>query len=219
MPRMSQHCHAHAPDASHPAYRRVLIIALVLNAAMFAVEFATGVASGSSALLADALDFASDAGNYALSLGALLLMPALRPKVALLKGICMGAFGLLVLGATAWHMKQGTLPGAFAMSAVAVVALAVNLGVAVLLYRYRAGDADMRSAWLCSRNDALGNVAVLLAAAGVFGTASGWPDWIVAAGMAGLALTSSLSVVRHARREILDAACESESSPDARTAP
>ncbi|MGH8686370.1 MAG: cation transporter [Burkholderiales bacterium] len=215
---MSQHCHAHAPDASHPAYRRALVVALVLNAAMFAVELATGVTSGSSALLADALDFAGDAGNYALSLGALALMPALRPKVALFKGLCMGAFGLLVLGATGWHAARGTVPGAAAMSTVAVLALAVNAGVAVLLYRFRAGDADMRSVWLCSRNDALGNVAVLLAAAGVFGTASGWPDWLVAAAMAGLALSASWSVVRHARREILDAACESESSPDARTA-
>ena len=219
MARMSQHCHAHAPDASHPAYRRVLFIALVLNAAMFAVELATGVASGSSALLADALDFAGDAGNYALSLGALLFMPALRPRVALFKGICMGVFGLLVLGATGWHALQDTVPQAGTMSAVAVLALAVNLGVAAMLYRFRSGDADMRSVWLCTRNDALVNMAVLVAAAGVLGSGSGWPDWLVAAVIAGLAFTSSLSVVRHARHEILDAACESESSPGARTAP
>jgi Co/Zn/Cd efflux system component len=103
------------------------------------------------------------------------------------------------------------------MGIVAMLALAVNLGVAVMLFRYRAGDADMRSVWLCSRNDAIGNGAVLLAAAGVFGSGSGWPDWVVAAVLSSLALTSAVSVVRHARREILDA-CASESSPAAPTA-
>jgi Co/Zn/Cd efflux system component len=195
------------------------MIALLLNAGMFCVEVALGVAAGSAALLADAVDFAGDATNYALSLGALALMPAWRPRVALAKGYAMGAFGLFVLGVTAWHALRGTVPEALTMGAVGFLALAINVGVAVLLYRYRSGDADMRSVWLCSRNDAIGNVAVLLAAAGVLGSASGWPDWIVAALLAGLALTSSASVVRLARREILAAPCASESSQSAPTAP
>lgn len=215
---MSHACHA-APPAADPPYRRVLGVALALNAAMFVLELASGVAAGSSALLADAVDFAGDAMNYALSLGALLLAPAWRPRVALIKGLSMGAYGVVVLAVTARHALLGTLPAAATMGAVAALALAVNVGVAALLYRYRGGDADMRSVWLCSRNDAIGNVAVMLAAAGVFGAGSGWPDWAVAALLAGLALTSSVSVVRHARREILDLPCASESSPDARTAP
>jgi Co/Zn/Cd efflux system component len=214
---MSDHCCPPPPPAADASYRRVLLVALALNAGMFLVEVVSGVAAGSSSLLADAVDFAGDAANYALSLGVLAFMPAWRPRVALLKGYSMGAFGLFVLGVTAWHALRGTLPEAATMGIVAMLALAVNLGVAVMLFRYRAGDADMRSVWLCSRNDAIGNGAVLLAAAGVFGSGSGWPDWVVAAVLSSLALTSAVSVVRHARREILDA-CASESSPAAPTA-
>lgn len=214
---MSEHCCAPPPPQADGAYRRVLLIALALNAGMFLLEIVSGVAAGSSSLLADAVDFAGDAANYALSLGALALLPAWRPRVALLKGYSMGAFGVFVLGLTGWHALRGTVPEAATMGVVALLALAVNVGVAVMLFRYRGGDADMRSVWLCSRNDAIGNVAVLLAAAGVFGSGSGWPDWVVAAVLASLALTSSASVVRHARREILDA-CASESSPAAPTA-
>lgn len=215
---MSAHCCPPQSPAADPAYRRILAVALVLNAAMFVVELAAGVAAGSSSLLADAIDFAGDASNYALSLGALILVPAWRPRVALFKGFAMGAYGILVLAITAWHAQRGTLPEAATMGAIALLALAVNVGVAALLYRYRSGDADMRSVWLCSRNDAVANLAVLAAAAGVLGAGSGWPDWMVATLIAGLALSSSFSVVRQARREILDA-CASESSPGARTAP
>jgi Co/Zn/Cd efflux system component len=213
---VSAHCCPQQPPAADAAYRRVLIVALALNAGMFLVEIVSGVAAGSSSLLADAVDFAGDAANYALSLGTLALLPAWRPRVALLKGYSMGAFGVFVLGVTAWHALRGTVPEAATMGAVAFLALAVNVGVAAMLFRYRGGDADMRSVWLCSRNDAIGNIAVLLAAAGVLGSGSGWPDWVVALVLASLALTSSVSVVRHARREILDA-CASESSPAAPT--
>jgi len=215
---MSDPCCPAPTPAADRAYRRVLVIALVLNATMFAVELVSGVASGSSSLLADAVDFAGDASNYALSLGALALAPAWRPRVAFYKGLSMGAYGVLVIAASAWHAQRGTVPVAATMGAVALLALAVNVGVAALLYRYRAGDADMRSVWLCSRNDAIANVAVMAAAAGVLGSGSGWPDWLVAALLASLALTAAASVVRHARHEILEAPCASESSPGARTA-
>lgn len=218
MARMSAECCPPRPPAADGAYRRVLIAALALNVTMFLVEIVFGIVAGSSSLLADAVDFAGDAANYALSLGALALMPAWRSRVALVKGFSMGGYGVFVLGITAWHAQRGTLPEATTMGAVALLALAVNAGVAAMLYRYRAGDADMRSVWLCSRNDAIANVAVLLAAAGVLGSGSGWPDWAVAVLLAGLALTSSVSVVRHARREILEA-CVSESSPGAPTVP
>ena len=173
---------------------------------MFAVEVAAGVISGSSSLLADAVDFAGDASSYALSLWALALAPAWRSRAALAKGFAMGAYGLFVIAMAAWHASRGTVPEPATMGAVALLALAVNLGVAAMLYRYRNGDADMRSVWLCSRNDAISNIAVMVAAAGVFGTGSGWPDYLVAAIMAALALGGSVIVVRQARREILAAA-------------
>lgn len=219
MPSMSAACCQTQPPAADPAYRRVLVVALALNAAMFLVELASGVASDSSSLLADAVDFAGDAMNYALSLGALSLVPAWRPRVALLKGLSMGGYGVAVLAITAWHAGSGTLPDASTMGVIAVLALVVNVVVAAMLYRYRAGDADMRSVWLCSRNDAIGNVAVLLAAVGVLGSGQGWPDWLVAVLLASLALTSSLTVVRHSLREILDPRCESANSPGTRPAP
>jgi Co/Zn/Cd efflux system component len=213
---MSAACCPPQPPAADPAYRRILAIALALNATMFLVELASGVAAGSSSLLADAIDFAGDASNYALSLGALAMMPAWRSRVALLKGVSMGAYGFLVLAITAWHARSGTVPAASTMGVVALLALAVNVYVAAMLYRYRTGDADMRSVWLCSRNDAIANIAVLLAAAGVLGSGSGWPDWVVAVLLATLALTSSVSVVRHARREMLDSTRASASPPGAR---
>lgn len=214
---MSADCCPPRPPAADAAYRRVLLIALALNAGMFLVEIVSGVAAGSSSLLADAIDFAGDATNYALSLGLLALVPGWRSRVALVKGFSMGGYGVLVLAITGWHALRGTLPEAATMGAVALLALAVNVVVAAMLFRYRAGDADMRSVWLCSRNDAIANVAVLLAAAGVLGSGSGWPDWVVAALLAGLALSSGASVVRHARREILGR-CASESSRAAPTA-
>jgi Co/Zn/Cd efflux system component len=213
---MSAACCPPQPPAADPAYRRILAIALALNATMFLVELASGVAAGSSSLLADAIDFAGDASNYALSLGALAMMPAWRSRVALLKGVSMGAYGFLVLAITAWHARSGTVPAASTMGVVALLALAVNVYVAAMLYRYRTGDADMRSVWLCSRNDAIANIAVLLAAAGVLGSGSGWPDWVVAVLLATLALTSSVSVVRHARREMLESTRASASPPGAR---
>jgi Co/Zn/Cd efflux system component len=188
--------------AADPRYRRVLWIALGLNALMFAVEIGAGLAAGSAALQADALDFLGDAANYGLSLFVLGLAPAWRARAALVKGLSMGAFGLWVLGATLWQALAGTVPAAEVMGVVGAVALAVNLGVALMLYRYRAGDANMRSVWLCSRNDAIGNIAVVAAASGVFATARGWPDVIVALGMAGLALWASAQVVRHALAEL-----------------
>lgn len=202
-------CCAPAPRAANRAYGRVLAIALVLNAAMFAIEIAAGVSAGSSSLLADAADFGGDAANYALSLGALAIAPIWRSRAALLKGYAMGAYGALIASVVSWHAYHGTAPEAATMGVIGTVAFAVNLGVAGMLYRYRSGDADMRAVWLCTRNDVIGNVAVILAAAGVFGFGSGWPDYIVAAVMASLALASSVRVVRHARHEILGAQCAS----------
>lgn len=202
---MSAHC-CHPGTACEqaipPRYRRALWIALGVNLGMFLVEMLGGWGAGSAALLADAVDFFGDAANYALSLSVLSLGLAWRARTALLKGLSMGAYGLYVLAQAAWNGWHGVLPEASTMSAIGSLALAANVSVAVLLYAYRDGDANMRSVWLCSRNDALGNVAILLAAAGVFGTGSGWPDLLVAVGMALLGLSAARQVVRQACREL-----------------
>jgi Co/Zn/Cd efflux system component len=125
-----------------------------------------------------------------------------RSKAALFKAACMAAFGAFVLGQALWNARNGVAPEPATMGAVGVAALAVNTAVAVMLYRFRAGDANMRSVWICTRNDVLGNLAVMLAALGVFGTGRAWPDLVVAAAMALLALTGSWTVVRHARAEL-----------------
>jgi Co/Zn/Cd efflux system component len=185
-----------------PGYRRVLWIALVVNAAMFGIEIASGLSSGSVSLLADAIDFFADAGNYALSLAVLAMAARWRSRAALVKAASMMLFALLVLARAAWATAGGSPPEPLTMGLVGTLALAANLGVAVLLYAFREGDANMRSVWLCSRNDAIGNVAVLLAAAGVFGTGTAWPDLGVAAVMAALAFAGGWTVWRQARREL-----------------
>ncbi len=200
----SHSCDAETSSAAHtdPRYRRVLWIALVVNALMFGIEIFGGVASGSVSLLADAVDFAGDAANYGLSLVVLSMSLTWRARAALLKGLSMGAFGVLVLGKTVWATTHGVPPEPVTMGVIALLALAANVGVAVMLFAWRAGDANMRSVWLCSRNDAIGNVAVALAAVGVFGTGAAWPDLLVALIMASLALHGAVSVVRHARAEL-----------------
>jgi cation diffusion facilitator family transporter len=199
---MSAGCCASPPTTVDPAYRKVLWVALLLNVAMFGVEIAAGVQSGSVSLLADAIDFFGDAANYALSLAVLSMALAWRAKAALLKAASMAGFGVFVLGQALWSGLRGEAPEALTMGVVAVLALAVNVAVAWMLYRYRNGDSNMRSVWLCSRNDALGNVAVALAALGVFGTGAAWPDLLVAAGMAAIALSGAWSVMRQARAEL-----------------
>lgn len=185
-----------------PTYRRILWIALLVNAAMFGIELFAGWASGSVSLLADAVDFFGDAANYGVSLFVLALAPIWRTRTALAKGITMGSYGVFVLGATAWHFATGTVPKAETMGMVGFLALMANGLVAFLLYAYRNGDSNMRSVWLCSRNDAIGNVAVIMAALGVFGTGTGWPDLLVAAIMGILGLTAARSVISQARGEL-----------------
>ncbi|RJG06303.1 cation transporter [Noviherbaspirillum cavernae] len=205
---MSAQCcasNSSANAARDPRYRRALWIALIVNAAMFLIEIFGGMRSGSTSLLADAVDFFGDAANYAVALAVLSMAVVWRSRAALAKGLCMGAFGLFVIGKTAWSMAAGVVPEATTMGTIGFFALLANVGVAILLYTYRAGDANMRSVWLCTRNDAIGNVAVMLAALGVFGTGSAWPDWLVASLMGVLALSASISVVRDARRELAGA--------------
>lgn len=185
-----------------PRYRRILWIALVANAAMFLIEVAASLGSDSLSLMADAIDFAGDALNYAVSLAVLASALAWRARAAMLKALSMMGFGIFVLVQAVLALWNGDTPDAATMGVVAVLALAVNVAVAWMLYAFREGDANMRSVWLCSRNDAIGNLAVLLAALGVFGTGSAWPDLLVASLMAALALQGGWSVLRQARGEM-----------------
>ncbi|MEO8857246.1 MAG: cation transporter [Burkholderiaceae bacterium] len=204
----AHHDHAHDLNPSHmPAheqqrYRRVLWFALISNAAMFLVEVTASYRSGSLALLADAIDFGGDAANYAISMAVLSAALRWRARTAMLKAVTMMAFGAFVLARAISSLWQGHAPDPTTMGAVAALALAVNLAVAWALYAFRTGDANMRSVWLCSRNDAISNLAVMVAALGVFGTQSAWPDLLVAAIMASLALSSGWQVAMHARREL-----------------
>lgn len=194
--------HDSAPRHDDGRYRRILWIALLVNLAMFLVEIGAGLKAGSVSLLADSLDFLGDAANYGISLWVLGMALAWRARAAQLKAVSMLVFGLGVLGAALWHWWQGEVPSAPTMGLVGSMALLANVGVAVLLYAYRDGDSNMRSVWLCTRNDALGNLAVLAAALGVFGTGSAWPDLIVAGIMASLAVHSAIAVLRHADGEL-----------------
>jgi Co/Zn/Cd efflux system component len=194
--------HSTDPHRGNAAYRRVLCAVLAVNAVMFTVEIGAGLAAGSVSLQADALDFLGDAANYGISLFVVGMALRYRAVAALAKGGTMGLFGLWVMGTVIWHAVHGTLPSALAMGAVGFAALAANVASFGLLWAYRGGDSNMRSAWICTRNDVLGNVAVLLAALGVFGTDSGWPDLTVGGIMATLALQGAWLVLRQALTEL-----------------
>lgn len=195
------HCHSHRASTA-PGYRRVLWIALAVNALMFAVEVAAGLRSGSVSLLADAIDFFGDAANYGLTLAVLGMGVVWRARAALVKAASMMVFGIAVLVQAVGALANGSTPEALTMGLVGSLALAANVGVAVLLYSFRSGDANMRGVWLCTRNDAIGNLAVMLAALGVFGTGTAWPDLAVAAVMSALSISAGWSVLRQARREL-----------------
>jgi Co/Zn/Cd efflux system component len=184
------------------AYRRVLWAVLAVNGAMFLIEIGAGLAAGSASLQADALDFFGDAANYMISLMVVGMALRYRASAALAKGTTMGLFGLWIVGTVIWHVMHGTLPAALTMGAVGFAALIANAASFGLLWAYRGGDANMRSAWICTRNDVIGNLAVLLAALGVFGTGTGWPDIMVAAIMAALALQGATAVIRQSLGEL-----------------
>ena len=199
---MSAHCCPPEPGVADARYRRILWIALGANLAMFVVELAASALSGSSSLAADALDFLGDSANYAASLGAIALGGLWGSRVALAKGLTMLAFGIGVLAYAGWRAVLGVPPEPITMGAVALVALGVNFAVAALLFRFREGDANMRSVWLCTRNDVIANLAVIAAAVGVFGSGSLWPDFAVAVVLAALGITSGSAVIAHARAEL-----------------
>ena len=183
-------------------FRLVLWLALAINLGMFSVEVGASIVAGSSTLQADALDFLADTANYGISLSVAGLALAWRARAALIKGLTMGMFGFVVLAGTTLRAINGSVPHAELMGIVGVVALIANGGVAAMLYRFRTGEANMRSVWICSRNDAIGNVAVLIAAVGVFGTGTRWPDVLGALIMAGLFLSGAWQVTRQSLQEL-----------------
>ncbi|MCB2102418.1 MAG: cation transporter [Rhodobacterales bacterium] len=189
-------------EAADRTYRRVLWTVIAINFSMFLVETTAGRWGQSVSLQADALDFLGDSATYLVSLLALSMGAAWRARTALLKGATMGLFGLYVLGTALWHVLVLNQPVAPLMGGIGALAFVANVASALLLFRHRAGDANMQSVWLCTRNDAIANVAVMLAALGVWTSGTAWPDLIVAAGIAGLAFTSSVRVVRLALGEL-----------------
>ena len=185
-----------------PRWRRALWIALGVNAGMFAVEMAAGAAADSRALQADALDFLGDAANYAISLLVAGMALAWRARAALAKGLTLIGLGGWVIITAVLAALGGAAPEPELMGIIGALALAANTGVAIMLYRFRTGDANMRSVWVCSRNDAIGNIAVMAAALGVFGTGTAWPDLIVAALLAVLGISGGIQIVEQARLEL-----------------
>ncbi|NQU60698.1 MAG: cation transporter [Rhodospirillales bacterium] len=191
-------------DGGRPlgAYRRALWAVLVINAAMFVTEMTAGVWGKSVALQADALDFLGDSATYAMTLIVLGMSIRWRAGAAMIKGLSMGGFGFWVIAMMGYNLIQGSLPSAAIMGSVGTLALAANLLSAVILFRHRKGDSNMRSVWLCTRNDAIANLAVIAAASGVWASGTGWPDLAVGAVIAVLALSSSVTVLRLARGEL-----------------
>lgn len=185
-----------------PRWRKVLWVALGLNATMFAVELVAGTLAHSRSLQADALDFLGDAANYAISLGVAGLALRWRARTALIKGVTILIFGVAVLGSALWGLVNGSSPDPIAMGAVGFLALLVNVSVALMLYRYRTGDANMRSVWICSRNDAINNLLVIGAGLAVLWSGSGLPDLLVAFAMAALGISGGWQIVRQSMAEL-----------------
>jgi Co/Zn/Cd efflux system component len=189
-------------DGLSAAYKRTLWAVIAINGVMFLVEIAAGTLAGSQALKADALDFLGDTATYSITLFVIGMPLVWRARAALIKGLSLGAMGLWVLGTTVYHVLVLGVPQAEVMGAIGFLALVANLTSVLLLLKYRDGDANVRSVWLCSRNDAIGNLAVIVAASGVWATGTAWPDLIVAGIMASLFLWSSVLIVRQAVVEL-----------------
>ncbi len=183
-------------------YRRILWFSLVVNLGMFFIEIIAGAMGNSLALTADAVDFFSDGANYAITLIVLGMSLQARSKAALFKGVCMGAVGAYVLFVSVSHIINGTVPRAEVMGVIGFMALITNVVVALLLFRHRSGDANRQSIWICSRNDAIGNIAVMLAGAGVWASQTGWPDIVVGLGIAGLGLWGAAQIIARSLAEM-----------------
>jgi Co/Zn/Cd efflux system component len=195
-------CAGAASAADDQGFRRILWIALIANGLMFLAEIVASAIGDSLSLQADALDFLADSANYGISLFVAGAALASRARASLIKGATMAVFGLWVLGSGVYRAIEGSEPDPGVMGGVALLALAVNVGVAALLFSHRNGDSNRTSIWLCSRNDAIANLAVIAAAGGVLASGSRWPDLAVAAGIAALNVSAAIHVARLARAEL-----------------
>jgi len=189
-------------DGLSADYKRRLWLVIAVNASMFLVEMAAGALAGSQALQADALDFLADSTTYGISLAVIGASIQIRARAAIAKAVSLTFMSVWVLGSTAYHVLVLGLPRADVMGVIGILALAANTASVLILMRYKDGDANVRSVWLCSRNDAIGNIAVMIAAVAVWGTSTKWPDLLVAAIMAGLFLTSSVQILRQSVQEV-----------------
>lgn len=198
------HCKIDSEPVSQGAWR-VLWVALFANAIMFAVEVIGSYLADSVSVKADALDFFGDAANYAVTLFVLGMSIRIRARASMMKGIVMAVFGVWVLGSAIYNLRYGSVPESRLMGVFGILALIVNLGVALILYKYRDGDSNMQSVWLCSRNDAIGNLTVLLAAVGVHYTGKNVPDLVVAIMVAVLGISSGVRVIELSRKELAGA--------------
>lgn len=192
----------HEEELKVGKFRQVLWIVFVINLIMFIVEFGTAFFANSVSLQADALDFLADSMTYGVTLLVLGSSLKARATVAMLKGISMGVLGIWIFARTAVNAQDAIVPLAGVMGTVGIVALVANVVSAFLLFKFRSGDSNMRSIWLCSRNDAIGNMAIIMAASGVFALDSGWPDFVVAVLMATLSLVASVQIIKQANNEL-----------------
>ena len=195
-------CSSNQPIHQSPKYKKALWIVLVLNLSMFFVEIVTGIKSGSTSLLSDSLDFLGDSANYLISLIVLPMALSYRAKASMVKGLTMGVFGLFILITTIYRAFYGEIPSYSEMSIVGFLALLVNVSALLILLKFRDGDSNVRSVWVCSRNDAIGNVAVILAGIAVYFFQSKYPDLIVAFILAFLALQASQEIIKRAWVEL-----------------
>lgn len=196
-------CHGDEKRAQHdPAYRTALTIVVVLNLAFGLCELVGGFIADSQALKADSLDFLGDGSISLLGLIALAWSARARARVALTQGLFLGALGIGVIAFAIWRALHATVPEAELMGGIGVVALAVNITAALVLARFREGDANLQAIWLFSRNDAIANIVVIVAAGLVAWTGSAWPDLVVAGVIALLFLHSAYEIVRSARSEL-----------------
>jgi Co/Zn/Cd efflux system component len=188
-------------DGIDPLYKKALLVVILINAVMFVVEMLSGVRAESQALKADALDFLGDAATYALSLWAIGRAATTRANAALVKGVSLLFMAAWVFGSTLYHFYYSNQPTAITMSAIGLLAFFANSASVLILLRYRNGDANVRSVWLCSRNDAIGNLMVIIAGAAVWQSGTAWPDLIAACILAGLFVNSSVQIIRQALQE------------------
>lgn len=195
-------CSSNQPIHQSPKYKKALWIVLILNLSMFFVEIVMGIKSGSTSLLSDSLDFLGDSANYLISLIVLPMALSYRAKASMVKGLTMGVFGLFILITTIYRAFYGEVPSYSEMSIVGFLALLVNVSALLILLKFRDGDSNVRSVWVCSRNDAIGNMAVILAGIAVYFFQSKYPDLIVAFILAFLALQASQEIIKRAWVEL-----------------